>query len=70
MFRLTDHLERLHRSAGLLHMEIPHSVEELRTATHELIGVNGSDCYIRPIAFYGFGELGVHLGRTWSMSSS
>lgn len=63
VFRLTDHLERLHRSAGLLHMEIPHSVEELRTATHELIGVNGlSDCYIRPIAFYGFGELGVHPG--------
>ena len=63
VFRLTDHLARLHRSAELLHMEIPHSVEELRTATHELIGVNGlSDCYIRPIAFYGFGELGVHPG--------
>ena len=63
VFRLTDHLARLHRSAELLHMEVPHSVEELRAATHELIGVNGlSDCYIRPIAFYGFGELGVHPG--------
>jgi branched-chain amino acid aminotransferase len=63
VFRLTDHLARLHRSAELLHMEIPHSVEELRTATHDLIGINGlSDCYIRPIAFYGFGELGVHPG--------
>jgi len=60
VFRLTDHLARLHRSAELLHMEIPYSVEEMRTATHELIGLNGlSDCYIRPIAFYGFGELGV-----------
>jgi branched-chain amino acid aminotransferase len=63
VFRLTDHLARLHRSAELLHMEIPYSVEEMRTATHELIGLNGlSDCYIRPIAFYGFGELGVHPG--------
>jgi branched-chain amino acid aminotransferase len=63
VFRLTDHLARLHRSAELLHMEIPYSVEELRSATHELISLNGlADCYIRPIAFYGFGELGVHPG--------
>ena len=63
VFRLSDHLERLHQSAALLHMELPYSVDELRLATHELIGVNGlSECYIRPIAFYGFGELGVHPG--------
>jgi branched-chain amino acid aminotransferase len=63
VFRLTDHLNRLHQSAQLLHMELPYSVEELRTATHELIAVNGlSECYLRPIAFYGFGELGVHPG--------
>jgi branched-chain amino acid aminotransferase len=63
VFRLTPHLERLHTSARLLHMEIPYSVEELRLATHELIGANGlSECYLRPIAFYGYGELGVHPG--------
>jgi branched-chain amino acid aminotransferase len=63
VFRLTDHLKRLHQSADLLHMELPYSVEELRTATHELIAVNGlSECYLRPIAFYGYGELGVHPG--------
>ena len=63
VFRLTDHLERLHQSAGLLHMELPYSVEELRQAAHELIAVNGlSECYLRPIAFYGYGELGVHPG--------
>jgi branched-chain amino acid aminotransferase len=63
VFRLTDHLERLHQSAGLLHMELPYSVEDLRLAAHELIGVNGlSECYLRPIAFYGYGELGVHPG--------
>ena len=63
VFRLTDHLERFHQSARLLHMELPHPVEELRSACHELIGRNGlSECYLRPIAFYGYGELGVHPG--------
>ena len=41
VFRLTDHLTRLHNSARLLHMELPYSIEELRVACHELIGVNG-----------------------------
>jgi branched-chain amino acid aminotransferase len=60
VFRLTDHLERFHNSARLLYMELPYSVEELREASHELIGVNGlPECYLRPIAFYGYGQLGV-----------
>ena len=42
-------------------MELPYSADELRTATHELIGRNGlPECYMRPFAFYGYGELGVH----------
>src|SRR3989440_249635 len=60
VFRLTDHLQRLHNSARLLYMELPYSVDELRAASFELIGVNGlPECYLRPIAFYGYGELGV-----------
>jgi len=63
VFRLGDHLERLHQSARLLHMELPYPVDELRRACNELIGENGlSECYLRPIAFYGYGELGVHPG--------
>jgi branched-chain amino acid aminotransferase len=63
VFRLTDHLKRFHQSADLLHMEIPYSVEELRAVSHKLIAANGlSECYLRPIAFYGYGELGVHPG--------
>jgi branched-chain amino acid aminotransferase len=63
VFRLTDHLKRLHNSARLLHMELPYSVDELRAACHEVVGANGlNECYLRPIAFYGYGELGVHPG--------
>ena len=60
VFRLGDHMQRLHNSARLLHMQIPFSVEELRAATNELLGANGlPECYVRPIAFYGYGQLGV-----------
>jgi branched-chain amino acid aminotransferase len=60
VFRLHDHLRRLSDSARLLYMELPYSVEELRQACHELLGVNGlPEAYLRPIAFYGYGELGV-----------
>jgi branched-chain amino acid aminotransferase len=60
VFRLRDHLERLDASARLLHMDLGYSVEELRSVSLELIGRNGlPECYLRPIAFYGYGELGV-----------
>jgi branched-chain amino acid aminotransferase len=63
VFRLTDHLVRLHNSARLLHMELAYPVEELRRASHELVAANGlAECYLRPLAFYGYGELGVHPG--------
>ena len=60
VFRLTDHLQRLRNSAQLLYMEIPYTVDELKAACNELVGANGlPECYLRPIAFYGYGELGV-----------
>jgi branched-chain amino acid aminotransferase len=60
VFRLDEHLQRLDNSARLLGMELPYTVEALRDATFELIGANGlTECYLRPIAFYGYGELGV-----------
>ena len=61
VFRLADHLQRLHASAKLLYMDVPYSVEDLRTGVHELVRANGlPSCYIRPIAFFGYGSLGVH----------
>jgi branched-chain amino acid aminotransferase len=60
VFRLADHMQRLVDSGKVLYMELPYSVEELRAATHELIDANGLPaCSTRPIAFYGYGELGV-----------
>ena len=60
VFRLLDHLLRLEDSAKVLYMDLPYSTAELRAATHELIAANRlPTCYVRPIAFYGYGELGV-----------
>jgi branched-chain amino acid aminotransferase len=60
VFRLTDHMQRLQDSARLIYMELPYSVAELRAACNELLERNGlTECYIRPIAVYGFGQLGV-----------
>ena len=60
VFRLTDHLVRLENSAKVLYMDLPYSVEEIGAAAHELIAANGiASCYLRPLAFYGYGELGV-----------
>jgi branched-chain amino acid aminotransferase len=61
VFRLSDHLKRLEASAKLLYMELPYSVSELRTACHDVVAANGlGESYLRPVAFYGYGELGVH----------
>jgi branched-chain amino acid aminotransferase len=60
IFRHQDHIERLFNSAELYYMPIPYTREELRAATHELIGRNGLEaCYIRPIAFRGYGTMGL-----------
>ena len=61
IFRHQDHLQRLFRSAELYYMPIPYTPEELRTATHELIAANElRECYIRPIAFRGYGQMGLY----------
>ncbi len=61
VFRLTDHMRRLHESADLFMIEMPYSVEELVEATKETIRVNGVEsCYIRPIVYLGYGEMGLN----------
>ena len=61
VFRLTEHMSRLHDSALLLHIEIPYSVDELVAATLETIRANEVEsCYIRPLAYLGYGEMGLN----------
>lgn len=60
LFRWEEHLNRLYQSAQPYDMEIPYSRAELTEATIELLRREElRSCYIRPIAFYGYGSLGV-----------
>ena len=61
VFRLTDHIRRLHQSAHLLMMKVPFTVQELVDATKETIRANDVEsCYIRPIVYLGYGEMGLN----------
>ena len=61
VFRLTDHIERLLDSAKLIMMEIPYSRDELVEACRLVVRESGLDsCYVRPIAFLGYGEIGLN----------
>ena len=61
VFRLTDHMERLFRSAKIYHMEPPVSLEGAIKVTKDLVAMNGiPTCYIRPIVYLGYGEIGLN----------
>ena len=61
VFRLTEHMERLHNSAKIMGMEMPFSVDELVQATKDVVAASGlPGAYIRPIAYYGYGEMGLN----------
>jgi branched-chain amino acid aminotransferase len=61
VFRLPEHMQRLLDSAKIYRMPIPYSLDELCSAVVEVIEANNvAPCYIRPIAFRGYGEIGVN----------
>jgi branched-chain amino acid aminotransferase len=61
VFQHRAHMERLHRSAKILQMDVPYTVDELMAATRELIRIAGLDaCYIRPLVYLGYGEMGLN----------
>ncbi|MCU1490293.1 MAG: branched chain amino acid aminotransferase apoenzyme [Acidimicrobiaceae bacterium] len=61
VFRLRDHLQRLERSAKVLSMDTPYSVDELYEAVRDTVRASGLDaCYIRPLIYLGYGEMGLN----------
>ncbi|MDQ1371001.1 MAG: branched-chain amino acid aminotransferase, partial [Acidimicrobiaceae bacterium] len=61
VFRLTDHIVRLFDSAKIFMIEIPFTIDQLVDAVKDTVRVNGlPECYIRPIVYLGYGEMGLN----------
>jgi branched-chain amino acid aminotransferase len=61
VFRLPEHSARLLDSAKIYRMPLPYTADQLSAAVVDVIEANGvTPCYIRPIAFRGYGEMGVN----------
>ncbi len=61
VFRLKEHVKRLFDSAKIYKIDIPYTQEEVAEAIRQTVRVNDlKSCYIRPIVFRGYGELGVN----------
>jgi branched-chain amino acid aminotransferase len=63
IFRLQEHVDRLFESAHITLMPMPFPKKEVMEAIIETVRVNGlASCYIRPIAYVGYGAMGVYPG--------
>jgi len=61
VFRLQEHMARLLDSGKIYRMPLPYTVDQLVSAVVDVVEANGTaPCYIRPIAFRGYGEMGVN----------
>ena len=61
VFRLDAHTERLFNSAKIYRMDVPYSPEEMTRAQLETVAANKLEaCYIRPVVYRGYGQLGVN----------
>jgi branched-chain amino acid aminotransferase len=61
IFRLSDHVQRLINSGKIYFMDLGYTKQQLEKAVIDTVRANGMDeCYIRPIAYYGYGKMGVN----------
>jgi len=61
VFRLTDHIVRLFNSAKIFMIDVPFGIEDIIEAAKTTVRVNGlAECYIRPIVYLGYGEMGLN----------
>ena len=60
IFRLTEHVDRLFNSAKLYDMKMRYTKKQITDAIIRTVKASGlKDCYIRPIAYYGYGTMGL-----------
>ncbi len=60
VFRLKDHMKRLENGCRTYGMKLPYYADQLCEATKKLVKENGlKECYIRPIAYFGYGSMGL-----------
>ena len=60
IFRVREHLRRLHDSAKIYRIELKYSIDQLTDAMAELVRVNRmNSCYFRPLVLRGYGDVGV-----------
>ena len=64
VFRLRDHINRLFNSAKIYTIKIPFTIEEMSEAVKDTVRINKiKECYIRPIVYYAYGEMGLNPAR-------
>ncbi|HET6465928.1 MAG TPA: branched-chain amino acid transaminase [Nitrospiria bacterium] len=64
IFRLKEHVKRLFDSAQIVQIKIPYSPKEVEEAILGTVKVNRlQECYIRPIVFIGYGEMGLYVQK-------
>ena len=60
IFRLDEHIQRLFRSAKLYSMKMQYTHKQIHDAIIETVQASRlKECYIRPLAYYGYGEMGL-----------
>lgn len=60
IFRLDEHIDRFFHSANAMSMKLKFTKNQLKNAIKKLLKINRvSDAYIRPLAYYGYGNVGV-----------
>jgi branched-chain amino acid aminotransferase len=65
IFKLTEHTQRLLKSAEILDFQVPYSVAELNEAAREVVRANKlSNAYVRPLAWRGSEQMGVSAQKT------
>ncbi len=60
IFRLPEHVDRLFKSAKMYSMKMPYSKKQISDAIIKTVKESKlKECYIRPLAYYGYGEMGL-----------